>query len=76
MYHDLWTNSPKEMTEYPDYTYKTHFGKAVPAFVPGPVLKGYIEGKCNIQISRNEKINRCKISVFAFSTIVNRSFGC
>ena len=50
MYHDLWTNSPKEMTEYPDYTYKTHFGKAVPAFVPGPVLKGYIEGKCNIQI--------------------------
>ena len=45
MYYDLWTNNPKEMTEFPEYTYEKHFGKPVPSFVPGPVLKDYIEGQ-------------------------------
>ena len=33
------------MTEYPDYTYETHFGRPVPSFFPGPVLKDYFMGR-------------------------------
>ena len=44
MYYDLWTNSPKEIIEYPDYTFDKHFGKPVPSYLPRAVLKGYIEG--------------------------------
>ena len=59
MYHDLWINSPKEMTEYPDYTYKTHFGKPVPSFVPGPVFRGYMEGK-----QAMKQLTLCKLMDF------------
>ena len=53
MYYDLWTNNPKEMTEYPDYTYETHFGKPVPSFFPGPVMKDYFMGKMDIKNNFN-----------------------
>ena len=48
MYYDLWTDIPKEMTEYMDYTYETHFGKPVPSFCPGPVMKDYFMGKMHM----------------------------
>ena len=51
MYFDLWTNNPKEMTEYIDYTFETHFGKPVPACVPGPVLKDYFLGEMYMYVS-------------------------
>ena len=34
MYYDLWCNGPKEVFEYPDYTFETHFGKQVPSYIP------------------------------------------
>ena len=44
MYRDLWSNSPKECLEYPDYTFGDHFGKAIPSFPPREVLREYLEG--------------------------------
>lgn len=40
MYDTLWTNVPKELTEFADYTYEEHFGgRQTPAFLPrGDVL--------------------------------------
>jgi thioredoxin reductase len=33
-YKDLWCRSPKEVMEYPDYTWDDHFGKPAPSFLP------------------------------------------
>jgi len=44
MYHNLWTNSPKENLELPDYTFEEHFGKAIASFPTRPVMFDYIEG--------------------------------
>ena len=44
MYKQLWSNSPKECLELPDYTFEDHFGKAVPSYPPRAVLRDYLEG--------------------------------
>lgn len=44
MYQHLWSNSPKECLEYPDYTFDKHFGKPLPSFLPRPVMRDYLEG--------------------------------
>jgi len=43
MYDTLWTNVPKELTEFADYTYKQHFdGKQTPAFLPRRDILDYL----------------------------------
>lgn len=44
MYKHLWANSPKEVLEYPDYTFDKHFGKPLPSFAPRAVLRDFLEG--------------------------------
>lgn len=34
MYSQLWTNFPKEIFEFPDYTFEEHFGKSVFSYLP------------------------------------------
>jgi trimethylamine monooxygenase len=34
MYSQLWTNLPKEVFEFPDFTFKEYFGKPVPSYLP------------------------------------------
>ena len=55
MYYDLWTNSPKEIKEYPDYTFDQHFGRPVPSYLPREVLRNYIEGIKLLLEPRHEK---------------------
>lgn len=43
-YQDLFSNGPKECIELPSYTFKDHFGKAIPSFPPRPVLIDYLRG--------------------------------
>lgn len=45
MYRYLWSNGPKECLEFADYTFETHFGKAIPSFPPRAVLQDYILGR-------------------------------
>lgn len=45
MYYDLWTNSPKEIIEYPDNTFEKHFGGPVPSYLPWDVVRNYIGGR-------------------------------
>jgi len=44
MYNHLWSNTPKEASEIPNYTYDEHFGFPIPSYPPGCVLKDYLEG--------------------------------
>jgi len=44
MYHNLWTNSPKECVEFADYTFDEHFGKPIASYLPRHVMFDYIEG--------------------------------
>jgi hypothetical protein len=44
MYHNLWTNSPKEGLEFPDYTFEKHFGKPIPSYPPRVVIEDYLKG--------------------------------
>jgi len=46
-YRYLWSNSPKECLEFPNYTFEDHFGKAIPSFPPRDVLVDYLNGKWN-----------------------------
>ncbi len=45
MYKHLWSNGPKEGLEYADYTFEQHFKKAIPSYLPRPVLLDYINGR-------------------------------
>lgn len=42
MYDDLWTNIPKELMEYYDYTFDEHFKKPTPTFLPRKDVLEYI----------------------------------
>lgn len=43
MYDELWTNLPKELSEFADYTYEDHFGgKRTPAFLPRGHILDYL----------------------------------
>ena len=55
MYYDLWTNSPKEIIEYPDYTFEKHFGGPVPSYLPWDVVRNYIGGKLETLIILSRK---------------------
>jgi trimethylamine monooxygenase len=44
MYHNLWTNLPKECSEFIDYTFDKHFGQSITSFPPRSVLYDYIVG--------------------------------
>lgn len=45
MYRYLWSNGPKEVLEFADYTFEEHFGKPIPSFPPREVLYDYITGR-------------------------------
>ncbi len=45
MYRYLWSNGPKEVLEFADYTFEDHFGKPIPSFPPREVLYDYITGR-------------------------------
>ncbi|RMX45818.1 hypothetical protein pdam_00015601 [Pocillopora damicornis] len=43
MYKGLWSNSPKEVNEFPDYTFEEHYKKPIPSFPPREVLYDYLK---------------------------------
>ncbi len=45
MYRYLWSNGPKEVLEFADYTFEDHFGTPIPSFPPREVLRDYITGR-------------------------------
>lgn len=45
MYRYLWSNGPKEVLEFADYTFEEHFGQPIPSFPPREVLYDYITGR-------------------------------
>lgn len=47
MYKFLWTNGPKEASEFVDYTYDHHFGKPVPSFLTREETLDYFTGRIN-----------------------------
>jgi len=50
MYEALWTNGPKELFEYFDYTFEDHFNQSLPAFLPRELVLNYILKR----VQRNE----------------------
>lgn len=44
MYDNLWTNIPKECSEFIDYPFDKHFGQSIPSFFPRSVMLDYIQG--------------------------------
>ena len=44
IYPHLMTNVPKEVMEYPDYTFQQHFGKPMSSYVDVKTVRDYIEG--------------------------------
>ncbi|UJR28242.1 hypothetical protein I4U23_009492 [Adineta vaga] len=47
MYRHLWSNGPKEVLEYVDYTFEQHFGIPIPSYPPRAVIYDYIVGRAN-----------------------------
>lgn len=45
MYRYLWSNGPKEVLEFADYTFEECFGKPIPSFPPREVLRHYITSR-------------------------------
>jgi trimethylamine monooxygenase len=45
MYRYLWSNGPKEVLEFADYTFDHHFKQPIPSFPPREVLYDYIVGR-------------------------------
>ena len=45
MYRNLWSNGPKEVLEFADYTFDEHFGKPISSYPPREVLWDYIDGR-------------------------------
>ncbi|CAF4820177.1 unnamed protein product [Rotaria sp. Silwood1] len=48
MYRHLWANTPKEVIEYPDYTFYDHFGCHLPSFLPRAVIYDYFTGRAKV----------------------------
>lgn len=66
MYEALWTNGPKECTEFFDYTFDEHFGCALPVFLPRELYLDYILARCtqkNPNFFRNVQFNTSVLSV-------------
>lgn len=47
MYKHMFCNSPKECSEYPDYSFDEHFGRPVPSYPPRPVVLDYLNGRAS-----------------------------
>ena len=45
MYRNLWSNGPKEVLEFADYTFDDHFGRPISSYPPREVLWNYIDGR-------------------------------
>lgn len=45
MYHNMWTNGPKECDEFADYAYDEHFGRPIPSYLEREQFRGYILGR-------------------------------
>ena len=47
MYHNLWSNAPKECMELPDYSFADHFGAdcAIGSYPPRAVILDYLKGR-------------------------------
>ena len=45
MYRNLWSNGPKEILEFAEYTFDEHFGKPISSYPPREVLWDYINGR-------------------------------
>lgn len=45
MYRYLWSNGPKEVLEFADYTFDQHFKQPIPSYPPREVLYDYIIGR-------------------------------
>ncbi|CAF3490306.1 unnamed protein product [Rotaria sp. Silwood1] len=44
MYQNLWSNLPKECSEFVDYSFDEHFGQPFTSFPPRTILSDYIQG--------------------------------
>ncbi|MGJ5591666.1 NAD(P)-binding domain-containing protein [Micrococcus lylae] len=45
MYRNLWSNGPKEVLEFAEYTFDEHFGRPISSYPPREVLWDYIDGR-------------------------------
>ncbi|CAF3234493.1 unnamed protein product [Rotaria socialis] len=45
MYRQLWSNGPKELLEYADYSFEQHFGRSITSYPPRAILYDYIIGR-------------------------------
>lgn len=66
MYEALWTNAPKELMEFSDYTFDKHFGMPTPTYLPRQVVLEYILSRvksCNPNIFDDVKFNTTVICV-------------
>jgi cation diffusion facilitator CzcD-associated flavoprotein CzcO len=60
MYDGMWTNAPKELFEFEDYTFDEHFKRPMPSFITRHDVLGYMEGATNEAIetyTRNGSIH-------------------
>jgi len=48
MYDDLWSNTPKELIEFFDYTFDDHFKKPTPSFLPRKDILEYIVARNSV----------------------------
>ena len=62
MYRYLWSNGPKEVLEFADYSIEEHFGKAIPSYPPREVLFDYIKGNA-------DKVKKVVISLALYYSI-------
>mmetsp|Transcript_29366 Transcript_29366/g.44815 ORF Transcript_29366/g.44815 Transcript_29366/m.44815 type:complete len:628 (-) Transcript_29366:258-2141(-) len=74
-YDEVWSNIAKECFEFPDYTYKQHFGHSVPAFLPRKDLLEYFKQRTLINDRTLLDEGKHELHEIRFSTIVtNVSF--
>ncbi|CAF5054627.1 unnamed protein product, partial [Rotaria magnacalcarata] len=62
MYRQLWSNGPKELVEYVDYTFDNHFGYSTPSYQPRSVVFDYLTGR-----AKNKNIRK----FIRFQTVVH-----
>jgi len=61
MYRYLWSNGPKEVLEFGDYSFRDHYSKPIGSYPPRSVLKDYVVGR-----AKHNKIDR----FVRYSTVV------
>lgn len=64
IYPHLMTNVPKEVMEYPDYTFQQHFGRPMPSYVDAKTTREYLEARMKRGGQRD------LLQVIKFSTVV------